>query len=149
MSSHHVLINHPPKPLVGRAQQTRRGRHAHLLGQQQDQPFHHHREPAASPRPQIGAMLPEVEMPPPLVRCVMHGTELPATQSGKLGPRREIQRQTQLPRLHVHLAFDHFPLIAQSERLTAETIGIHAGHPERPIRRLQAAHHPIIRPFTS
>ena len=162
------MIDHPPQLLIVRAQQPRRSRHTHLLRQQQDQPFHHQRKPAAGPRPrqlylqhpvlgtthprrprpQIGAMLSGVRVPPLLLRGVVHRAELPATRTGKLGPRREIQRQTQLPLRQVQLAFDQLPLSAKSWGLTEESIGIHPGHPERPDHRLQVAGQPTIQPCT-
>jgi hypothetical protein len=49
---------------------------------------------------------------------------------------------------HVHIASDHFPLTAQSERLTEESIGINPSHPKWPDHQLQVAGQAIIRLFT-
>ena len=110
----HVVIAHPPQPIVHSLQQTRRGRHAHLLGQQKGHHFHHQRKPAGPPRPRhlhwqnpvfgtshpwyprlpIGA---EVQGSPLFVDRVVHRTELPTSWTGKLRARRKIQLQAQLP----------------------------------------------------
>ena len=92
------------------------------------------------PRSQIGAMLPVILVTPLFTNRVAQRAELPATRTGKPSPRGEVQRQPQLPLLHVHLAFIHFALSTQSKSLAKKCIGIHRGHAGRPEHRLLAAH---------
>ena len=143
---HHVMIEHPPEPRVVLLEVPGRRRDRHLLAKQEDHRLHHQRKTAAGARPrrrrqqnpvllasdpghsgdELGAVLPEIQVPPGFFHRVMDRAKLAALRAGKSQSRLEIQPQLQPARLHVDLTSDHFPCVAQAQCLAEKNVCVHA-----------------------